>query len=473
MKNKILVSVVAAALIAGALATQLVSAANLNQAASTLPENDEWSIMAHAAINQNINIGYLRGALSGGSSTDYEKRILAITSVNQNPRTFGNENFVATLLARFDGKQIGDANLNNDDIFGLLALKSAGESGEVLNILRDNILANQNSDGGWSFARGGSSDSNTTAMAISALRTVGSAPSSAVNYLRSTQDENGGFGFTTNESSDGASTAWVILGLRAANASVPSNALSFMDSLQLSNGAFRWKPGDANGSSLVTAYAVLALSGKTLPIRIVSNTPTPTPAPPPSQTPTTQPAPATPNPTPAPIPVPAPIVVTSLIPIAPAPTPQSTPIIAPQSATPPPTAVPVPTPTPVQTPTVLGAQTGFNVSITYPGNKIYVDHLNFTSTSFTASNGQQYSYSDPRAIGTLIHAANQINLLYEIKGMSFGPFVYAINGYPPVGSSGWLYAVNGQLPNVSASDYILKPGDRVQWFYGGPNTLPY
>jgi hypothetical protein len=97
----------------------------------------------------------------------------------------------------------------------------------------------------------------------------------------------------------------------------------------------------------------------------------------------------------------------------------------------------------------------------------------FTSTSFSASNGQSYSYSSPRAIGTLVQAAREINLLFEIKGMAFGPFVHTINGYAPSGDQGWLYSVNGSTPQVAANEYELRPGDNVRWFYGGPNTQPY
>jgi hypothetical protein len=102
-----------------------------------------------------------------------------------------------------------------------------------------------------------------------------------------------------------------------------------------------------------------------------------------------------------------------------------------------------------------------------------VGNVSLGNTSFTASNGQQFNYSNPRAIGTLIKAAQEINLLYEIRGLSFGPFVHTINGYAPSGSSGWLYAVNGTTPSVSAADYVLRPGDRVQWFYGDGSIQPY
>lgn len=565
------------------ITTTHTRAANLNDAVGTLPGDEEWSIMARASIGQSSGDAYLRSALNGGSATDYEKRILAITARGQNPRTWGNENFVASLLTRFDGTQIGDGSLMNDDIFGLLALKSASENGDVINKLRSHILSNQNSDGGWSFSTSGSSDSNTTAMAIAALRTTGSAPSSATIYIMSTQDNDGGFGFTPGQDADGASTAWAIMGLRAASASIPSRAINFLDSLQLSNGSFRWKEGDGNGSSLVTAYAVIALSGKTLPINTVANNPTPNPTPAPGPTPSPNPAPTpnqspapTPNPAPTPSPAPAPspvppsgalpfndsqcIALTAPknvtvgqsffatatfknvgtttwtkdatphrlgsttpndnstwgltraeLPTATLPVQQSTTFTfnakAPNTpgtysfawrtveeqvqwfgdtctaditvvpfSTPTPAPVPPPpalTPSPAPTPPQPAPLSGYTVTIVYPGNKIYVGNMDFSTTSFTASNGQHYSYSTPRAIGTLIQAAKETNLLYEIKGLSFGPFVHAINGYVPSGVNGWLYSVNGSLPNVSSADYELKPGDSVKWYYGGPNTSPY
>ncbi|MGE5455351.1 MAG: DUF4430 domain-containing protein [Methylocystaceae bacterium] len=32
-------------------------------------------------------------------------------------------------------------------------------------------------------------------------------------------------------------------------------------------------------------------------------------------------------------------------------------------------------------------------------------------------------------------------------------------------TSGWLYRVNGQYPNIGAGMYKLKPGDRIEWIY--------
>ncbi|MBI4049436.1 MAG: DUF4430 domain-containing protein [Candidatus Doudnabacteria bacterium] len=276
--KKFLYSVTAGFLTAVVATSNLVSAADLNQALSTLPQNEEWAIMAYASLGQSVGQNFLRSPLNSNVATDYEKRILAITAIGGNPRTFGSEDFVAKLKSMFDGTQIGDPQLLNDDIFGALALSSAGEAGTIVDSIRNYILNNQNSDGGWGFARGGSSDSNITAMAVAALR---SAPSSAINYLNQSQDSSGGFSFTPGTPADGASTAWVIMGLNAAG-SAPSEAKQFLEDLQLPDGSFKWKPNDTSGSPLVTAYAVIALSGSTLPIQTVSH---PTPSPNPSPTP--------------------------------------------------------------------------------------------------------------------------------------------------------------------------------------------
>ncbi len=32
-------------------------------------------------------------------------------------------------------------------------------------------------------------------------------------------------------------------------------------------------------------------------------------------------------------------------------------------------------------------------------------------------------------------------------------------------NSGWMYSVNGEIPNLSASEYKLKNGDRIIWYY--------
>ena len=49
-----------------------------------------------------------------------------------------------------------------------------------------------------------------------------------------------------------------------------------------------------------------------------------------------------------------------------------------------------------------------------------------------------------------------------------GVYVSSINGLAEKehgGSSGWMYAVNGKLPNMACSAYKLVDGDSIQWRY--------
>ena len=125
----------------------LVEAASLNQAASTLSQNEEWSIMARASVGQSVGQAYLSSPLNSSTATDYEKRILAITAIGSNPRTISSEDFIAKLESMSNSGQIGDPGLLNDDIFGVLALSSAGITDTVVSNSRQFILSHQNSDG--------------------------------------------------------------------------------------------------------------------------------------------------------------------------------------------------------------------------------------------------------------------------------------------------------------------------------------
>ena len=435
----------AAVLVSG----HLVTAANLNQAVNTLPQNEEWSIMAYAALGQNVGQSFLSQPLNSNIATDYEKRILAITAIGENPTNFGSENFIAKLESMFDGSQIGDPSLLNDDIFGILAFKSASAGDRAINASRQFILNNQNSNGGWGFAPGVGSDSNTTAMAIAALGITGGAPSNAFSYLQQSQDSSGGYGFSPGLAADGASTAWVISGLISAGQSVPANAKSFLENLQLPDGSFKWRPTDTSGSGLVTAYAIIALSGHGLPIRTIS---TPSPTLPPS------------------------------VPLSPAPIPPTTtypehclvPIYHTNFAFPPEggnittidgklyfvkTYESGCSDTPLSTPAnysllITNYSPSINLGIRYNSSTLFNNTVPYT--------GQ-----------TVLAALQQSEILTQVNQTGLGAFVYSIGGIAPAGTSGWQYAVNGTAPSVGADQYILHSGDRVQWFYGPPGTSPY
>lgn len=176
--------------------------------------------MALVAAGQSVDVSYLK-SFSGSSAIEYAKPIMAIAAAGQNPSTYPNEDFVAKLKSFADSTQLGSADQVNDDIWGIFALRAAGSSvsDSVIQNSKSFILANQNSDGGWSWNVGGLSDTNDTAAAIMALLETGMTKSdtaiqNAVSYLKSAQNNDGGFPYDPvspfGTDSDGNSDAWVI-----------------------------------------------------------------------------------------------------------------------------------------------------------------------------------------------------------------------------------------------------------------------
>jgi hypothetical protein len=126
-------------------------------------------------------------------------------------------------------------------------------------------------DGGWEFAPGFGSDSNTTAMALQALLAAGGsrdeqATLDALAYLKTAQNDDGGVGFTATDESDPNSTALVVQALVAAGEDIDEGGpwapggntpiealLSFRNE---ATGAFQYAGSD---SAFATYQAVPAL----------------------------------------------------------------------------------------------------------------------------------------------------------------------------------------------------------------------
>ncbi len=249
--------------------------------------NDPWSTMALTVLGaSSIPTNYLK-SVSGQTAIEYAAPILAITGLDEDPRTFGDTDYVAALKAFDTNNQIGDEDTVNDDIFGLLALVSAGldDSDPVVADAQTFILDHQDSNGGWGFSTSGGTDSNMTASAIVALIASGVDDSDSVilnglNYLLTTQNDDGGFTYDPESpwgtASDSSSTAWVIWALNAASIDPASwiksdhTPTEYLESNQTPGGYFSYQTGSPEDSfsAITTAYAVIALEGETLPLNI-------------------------------------------------------------------------------------------------------------------------------------------------------------------------------------------------------------
>jgi len=245
--------------------------------------------MALSILGANdIEQDYLKN-ISGDKAIDFEAPVLAITSLQKDPRTFGGIDYIEKLKSFYNQNQIGDPNTLNDDMFGILALISAGEpaSDPIITDTENFLLQNQNLDGGWGFSPTASSDTNMTAAGIITLLAAG-MPSSdlsilnATKYLSNAQNSDGGFPYDPNSSfgtaSDTASTAWVVWGLNALGIDALSwskdnkNPISFLEGNQTGEGFFEYQSGSGEDafSPNTTSYSVIALSGNTLPLNIIT-----------------------------------------------------------------------------------------------------------------------------------------------------------------------------------------------------------
>lgn len=81
------------------------------------------------------------------------------------------------------------------------------------------------------------------------------------------------------------------------------------------------------------------------------------------------------------------------------------------------------------------------------------------------------------ALDALKNAGKAAEFFVHVSPTSYGPYVDQVGYYAAFGSSGWTYKVNGVSPPVGADQYVLKPGDKVLWYWaffglqGGPPTL--
>jgi Domain of unknown function (DUF4430) len=95
----------------------------------------------------------------------------------------------------------------------------------------------------------------------------------------------------------------------------------------------------------------------------------------------------------------------------------------------------------------------------------------------TPPSGDPLTVGANTAFGALERASQRGDFFYATLTFSFGSFVNQIGRLAGTASTGWVYKVNGISPPVGATDYVLKKGDRVLWYYatfgptGGPKTL--
>ena len=196
-----------------------------------------------------------------GTATELELALLARAALGADV-----QGLVARVrsLARPDGR-IGPT--LNSTVWGILALRQAGAPAPASS--RRYLLASQARSGGWSWASGVAPDSNDTAAAIQALRSVGVAGTPirrGLAFLRKLRNRDGGFELTAGRGSDAQSTAWAIQAFLAAGERPGAAAYRYLAALRRPDGSYRYNARYAVTPVWVTAQVLPALAGKAFPL---------------------------------------------------------------------------------------------------------------------------------------------------------------------------------------------------------------
>jgi hypothetical protein len=262
--------------------------------------SSDWAMTALAAVGlnaadvstsladpsaQDYYLGEWQASGPGGAATDAERGILAgVAGGIQTSRLAAvtdteKGNLVARIAELFDGSQIGEAGLLNDDIFGVLALHQAGAPQPLLSEIVDHLRTRQLADGGWSWnaSPGATADIDMTGSAVAAFCAAGVGLDDpdlqqALALLHASQDPATGgfvapppFGIGVNTDT----TAWVLSGLvqcgidpqgPAWTTALGKTAFDYLISMQKPDGHFAWTD-EYDGGAFETYSSVRPLMG--------------------------------------------------------------------------------------------------------------------------------------------------------------------------------------------------------------------
>ena len=230
----------------------------------------DWTGLALASGNYQqatINlIKYLTTVeLKGTMLTDFERHAMVLMALGLNPYNTNGVNYIEKILAAFDGRQFGDIQEDNDDIFALLVLFNAGygPEDEMIKKCVEFVLGRQKENGSWDE----SIDMTGAALAVLVQteenEAVQNATTKAKTFLQETQSKRNDGSWADNVSS----TAWALEGILALGEKQEdwersgNTPVDYLATMQDADGGIKGE--NINSRIWETAYAISAVSGKT------------------------------------------------------------------------------------------------------------------------------------------------------------------------------------------------------------------
>jgi prenyltransferase beta subunit len=252
----------------GDTAETIFAARALGIAPSTVTTNSGRSLLS--PLGSPALAQYLTGSVNSVA-----RIALGAAAADLDPRALGGYDLVVSMTNYYSPTTGAFSNGSWEQASAMLAWAA---SGEAIPPTATNFLASRiGPDGGFEYAPGFGTDSNTTGLVIQALVAGGRAVTStevisALAYLRNTQESDGGWSYDgSGTSSDANSTAYAVQGLIAAGQDPlnspwqtgSANPIVFLRSLQQPDGGIAYTGTVSNRSA--TIQAIPALLGKTAP----------------------------------------------------------------------------------------------------------------------------------------------------------------------------------------------------------------
>ena len=229
----------------------------------------DWAAIAFAASDPGnaktvLKQYLLSAAPTLSSATDYERHAMALEALGIDPYTGTSHDYVTPIVNAFDGNQIGDPHLDNDDIFALFPLLHAGytEGDDIIQKTTAYILSAQNTNGAWDASVDITSAAIQALEVVNTMPDVGPAIARAKAYLHTQQSNNGGFG-------NDFSTSWAMQAIAAFNemptewAPIGYSAEDYLAGFQQNDGGVELISALNDTRMWATEYAIPAALGKT------------------------------------------------------------------------------------------------------------------------------------------------------------------------------------------------------------------